>query len=262
MAEQPSWGYSKANGPYTWVSHFPIAQGSRQSPVDLRSSDTRFDAKLQPLNYHYMPTSSRILNNNGFSFKLSFDDSSDPCVLSGGPLDGHFRMNQLHMHWGCDEHAGSEHSVDGNTYAAELHMVHWNSSKYSNMQQAVAQPDGLAVIGVFIQVGAEHKELKKITDLLPMITQQDSKIELSGLNPLLLLPCSPAYWTYLGSLTTPPLYESVTWIVMKEPLSISSQQLEAIQSLYSLRSGKHERLLNNYRPPQLLAGREIRASFK
>uniref|UniRef100_A0A8C4NJ48 Carbonic anhydrase n=1 Tax=Eptatretus burgeri TaxID=7764 RepID=A0A8C4NJ48_EPTBU len=228
-------------GPHTWVHQFPIAQSSRQSPVDLRSSETHFDAKLQPLNYDDKATSSRMLNNNGLSFKLSFDDSSDPCVLNGGPLDGDFRLNQLHMHWGCDKLPGSEHIVDGNAYAAELHMVHWNSSKYSSMQQAVTQPDGLAVIGVFIQ---------------------GSKIELSGLNPLLLLPSSTAYWTYLGSLTTPPLHESVTWIVMKEPLSISKQQLKAIQSLYFLRSGKYERLLNNNRPPQPLAGRKIRASFK
>uniref|UniRef100_UPI00358FCC56 carbonic anhydrase 13-like isoform X2 n=1 Tax=Myxine glutinosa TaxID=7769 RepID=UPI00358FCC56 len=262
MAEQPSWGYSKDNGPHTWVHQFPIAQSSRQSPVDLRSSETRFDAKLDSLNYNYVPTSSRMLNNNGFSFKLSFDDSSDPCVLSRGPLDGQFRLNQLHMHWGCDEHAGSEHNVDGNTYAAELHMVHWNSSKYSSVHQAVAQPDGLAVIGVFMQVGAEHKELKKITDLLPKIAYQGSKTELHGLNPFMLLPSSTDYWTYLGSLTTPPLHESVTWIVMKEPLSISSNQLKAIQSLYFTRAGKHERLLNNYRPLQRLAGREIRASFK
>ena len=33
------------------------------------------------------------------------------------------------------------------------------------------------------------------------------------------------YWTYEGSLTTPPLYESVTWIVFKEPIEMSDDQV-------------------------------------
>lgn len=40
-----------------------------------------------------------------------------------------------------------------------------------------------------------------------------------------LLPPSLDYWTYDGSLTTPPLLESVTWIVLREPISVNPAQV-------------------------------------
>lgn len=49
-------------------------------------------------------------------------------------------------------------------------------------------------------------------------------------DPGSLLPNVLDYWTYPGSLTTPPLLESVTWIVLKEPISVSSQQVRLLKS--------------------------------
>lgn len=49
------------------------------------------------------------------------------------------------MHW------PSEHTIDGKHFAAEVHLVHYNL-KYGNFSNAVAQPDGLSVIGVFFEV--------------------------------------------------------------------------------------------------------------
>ena len=39
------------------------------------------------------------------------------------------------------------------------------------------------------------------------------------------------YWTYPGSLTTPPFYESVTWIVFREPIQISKEQVKSAAHL-------------------------------
>ncbi|GLD67192.1 carbonic anhydrase, partial [Lates japonicus] len=78
-----------------------------------------------------------------------------------------------------------------------------------------------------------------------------------------LLPPCLDYWTYDGSLTTPPLLESVTWIVLKEPISVSPAQMAKFRSL--LFTGEGEApccMADNYRPPQPLKGRQVRASFK
>ena len=42
-------------------------------------------------------------------------------AVSGGPLgDAVYKLVQFHMHWGCDDNKGSEHTVDGKSYPAEV----------------------------------------------------------------------------------------------------------------------------------------------
>ena len=43
------------------------------------------------------------------------------------------------------------------------------------------------------------------------------------------------YYTYDGSLTTPPLAECVKWIVFKDPLELSAAQVSSSPCLYSRR---------------------------
>ena len=66
------------------------------------------------------------------------------------------------------------------------------------------------------------------------------------IDPANFLPVSKSYWTYLGSLTTPPLYESVTWIVFKQPIEISSVQLKIMRDM-KFGDDKSENMRDNYR---------------
>ncbi len=73
--------------------------------------------------------------------------------LVGGPLqDDQYLLEQYHCHWGSSEGKGSEHTVDGKAFDGELHLVHWNKSKYKSFQEAAGHSDGLAVLGVFLKV--------------------------------------------------------------------------------------------------------------
>uniref|UniRef100_A0A8C9DHY6 Carbonic anhydrase 1 n=1 Tax=Prolemur simus TaxID=1328070 RepID=A0A8C9DHY6_PROSS len=127
------------------------------------------------------------------------------------------------------------------TMAKMLHIAHWNSAKYSSLAEAVSKADGLAVIAVLMK---------------------GKRAPFTNFDPSALLPSSLDYWTYPGSLTHPPLYESITWIICKENISVSSEQLAQFRSLLSNVEGDNAvPILHNNRPPQPLKGRTVRASF-
>ena len=109
-------------------------------------------------------------------------------------------------------------------------MVHWNK-KYESPEDAAGQPDGLAVLGRFIKVGDDpHEELEKVLNKLDSIRFKGDSADLEedgGVDAALLLPdeFKREFFTYEGSLTTPPLLESVIWIVFKDPIEISAEQV-------------------------------------
>ncbi|XP_013791704.2 carbonic anhydrase 7-like, partial [Limulus polyphemus] len=150
----------------------------------------------------------------------------------------------------------------------QIHLVHWNSDKYKSFEEAASNGDGLAVLGIFLQAGDEHPALKKISDKMSDIVYKDTSVTLpEDFNPVELIPEKQSYWTYLGSLTTPPCYESVTWIVLKNPIQVSEDQLEAFRKLQSYCKGQENPggelegyIVENYRPPLPLGDRELRTS--
>ncbi|XP_067210134.1 carbonic anhydrase 1 isoform X3 [Linepithema humile] len=218
--------------------------------------------------------------------------------LSGGPLmDDVYKLEQYHCHWGCSDSRGSEHTVDGQAFAGELHLVHWNTSKYKTFAEAAKASDGLAVLGVFLKVGKTHEEMDKIARLLPYVSHKDEVVEITEpIDPAKLLPVrggragtqrwscmrwadriipryenkwdfqdDNGYWTYLGSLTTPPCNESVTWILFKKYIEVSHHQLNIFRNLRKFPRGEecpchenHGAVINNFRPPMPLGNRVLR----
>uniref|UniRef100_H0VB71 Carbonic anhydrase 2 n=1 Tax=Cavia porcellus TaxID=10141 RepID=H0VB71_CAVPO len=245
------WGYGSQNGPQHWHKEFPIANGEHQSPVDISTKAVTYDPALKPLHLHYDHAASLKILNNGHSFNVEFDDSQDKAVLKDGPLDGVYRLVQFHFHWGSSDKQGSEHTVDKVKYAAE------------SFGKAAQHPDGLAVLGVFLKIDSAKPGLQKVLDMLDSIKTKGKSAAFTGFDPRVLLPESLDYWTYPGSLTTPPLLESVTWIVLKEPITVSSEQMLKFRGLHFNAEGEAEEpMVDNWRPAQPLKNRKIKASFK
>ncbi|XP_044280194.1 carbonic anhydrase 13-like isoform X2 [Varanus komodoensis] len=141
----------------------------------------------------------------------------------------------------------------------QLHVVHWNADKYATFVEAARQTDGLAVMAVFLKLGECNSQLKKITDHLDAIKVKGKQHRFTNFDPSCLLPRSLDYWTYLGSLTVPPLLESVIWIILREPISVCSEQLAKFRNLLCTGEGEAAFcMLKNFRPPQPLRGREVR----
>lgn len=171
--------------------------------------------------------------------------------MQGGPITGKFIFEQMHFHW-ADHDFGSEHLLDGNTaYSMEVHLVHYNS-KYQNFEEAASKHDGLAVAGFFIQGIGDHDcpEFTKITNGIARIQTVNSKTRLAAdcLSFLKLQELGKHYYTYPGSLTTPPFFESVTWIVYRTPIYVSAGQVAVFRTLLDA-DGKN--ILNNYRDVQV-----------
>ncbi|XP_036616532.1 LOW QUALITY PROTEIN: carbonic anhydrase 2-like [Trichosurus vulpecula] len=263
LQRPPLWGYGKDNGPDTWHKLFPIANGRRQSPIDIQLWNTKSDSSLKPLNFNYDPSTTRGIVNKGYSFNVEFDDCTDKSVLSGGPLTEKYRLAHFSFHWGSRNDQGSEHSVDELKYAAELHLVHWNT-KYKAFCDAMHHPDVLAVVGVFLTVGSAQPELQKVIDALDSIKKKDMYAAFTNFNPAGLLPDNHDFWTYAGSLTIPPLSECVIWIVLHEPVNISKEQLSKFRGLYSTTKGEHpkQHIMENWRPCQPLEGMQIKRFLK
>lgn len=258
-----SWGYDKDNGPETWAKNFANARGPKQSPVDIETDWVSYDSSLtdMPLMINYMTEPSLRVENPGLSFKAYMKEHS---TISGGPLgEDEYRLVQFHFHWGRDDKCGSEHTVNGKAYPCELHLVHYNTTRYNSFAEAATQSDGLAVIGVFIKIGNDdHEGMKPLSDNACHVRCKGDKCDTCiSFNPASLLPVNSAkYWTYEGSLTTPPCNESVTWIVMQKEIAISPEQMRGFRNLCCDDCGTKP-IPANFRPPLPLGPRGIKSSF-
>lgn len=267
MTTKRAWSYSGNNGPQYWPEIAPAAGGYRQSPIVIRSSHAKLCQTLRdhPLVISYDAEAANKLTNNGRTVQVVVSGSNS--TLQGGPLCSDcYQLAQFHFHWGSVNRWGSEHKVDGITYAGELHLVHWNTTKFRSLDEAMSRDDGLCVLAVFLQNGVQHPDLQTLCDLFPEVKYAGQSTEIPGcFQPELLLPDDTRkYWTYHGSLTTPPCYESVRFIVFRNPIHVCKHQLNAFRSMHSCEQcpGSCDcPLADNFRPIMPLYGRTVEASF-
>lgn len=267
--KQAVWSYDGETGPAHWASVFSAAGGKKQSPIDIKQNECQYDAKLieHPLSFSYDTNCFKFVENTGSSFNVTGAPNSQSKVM-GGPVSFEYNFLQFHIHWGTHEKEGSEHLIDGNSCEAELHIVNWNSQLYKTPGEAAqsSNNDGLIVLGVLLKLGKSNSEIDKIIPSLYDIPLKGQKTALKDtLDIKKLFPSDPKYWTYKGSLTTPPCSESVTWVVFKEPVEISAEQLNGFRELNNCSNlsecCESTKIKHNYRPTMELNGRKVCKSF-
>lgn len=201
-ADKPHWTYSGEEGPENWAKLTPeygACAGKNQTPIDLAGF---IEAELKPIRFSYQAGGNEIFNN-GHTVQVNY------AAGSSISLDGiQFDLKQLHFH------APSENHINGKSYVMEAHLVH-------------ADKDGnLAVVALMFNEGDENKLLATIWPLMP--ANAGEKIALpSPFAVEKLLSSDKSYYRFNGSLTTPPCTEGVRWLVMKTPVSVSKEQVEA-----------------------------------
>lgn len=225
-AHVPHWSYAGAYGPQAWGAIKPefslCANGTRQSPIDIRDG---IGVELPPVDFDYRESAFGVVDN-GHTVQVNLARGN-----SIGVMGRRYDLLQFHFH------RPSEERVDGRAYDMVVHLVH-------------KDPEGrLAVVAVLISQGRSHPLVQQVWNNLPLEKNEELRAgETMDLNAL--LPPSRAYFTYMGSLTTPPCSEGVLWMVMKQPVELSPQQIGIFARLYPM----------NARPIQPVAGRMIKES--
>ncbi|XP_067829344.1 carbonic anhydrase 12 [Heptranchias perlo] len=258
------WSYTGPHGEDHWASSYPYCGNLQQSPIDFHTGIFEYDPALEPvrlLGYNLSETELLSLTNDGHAVKMTL-----PTTMYIDSLPHCYTAVQLHLHWGSETEAlGSEHTISGRHYPSELHIVHYNSEKYKDISTAQDKVDGLAVLGILIEIGPFNAAYDQIFRHLNEIQYKGQKIQLPGFNINDLLPRRlDEYYRYNGSLTTPPCYPSVLWTVFRNPVQISSEQLLELQSdlYFSNRTETNQTgMVNNYRHVQELGEREVVISF-
>lgn len=208
-----SWGYVGDGGPAEWGSVSPsysaCSMGMEQSPINLDIT-AAIDADLDAIKINYNLIPLAILNN-GHTIQVNASGNNHIEV------DGEtFNLLQFHFHY------PSEHTVEGNTFPMEVHFVHAN------------EQGELAVLGVFLKEGAENLSLKSVWEAMPSEKQSVQTIPGTTVDLVSLLPRNRSMFRYFGSLTTPPCTEIVKWIVLKAPIEISKEQIDAFKAIFPL----------------------------
>ncbi|VDK70234.1 unnamed protein product [Dibothriocephalus latus] len=226
------YGYGPTNGPHTWCLTAKHAAGGKQSPVNIVTDKCEEKLDFPELLMKPLESGLQEIKKGKHNFSITFPQEKKHCIFSralgacveGGPLRERYILQQFHFHWGHESKWGSEHHIDGFSHSAEMHLV-FLAERYSDQKEALEDPEGLCVVGVFLRAGA-----KENVGFQPLVTavekaKTDSECVLdTPIDIFAILPNLSRYYTYEGSLTTPPCSECVRWIICADPVEISDTQ--------------------------------------
>ncbi|KAI5724001.1 hypothetical protein M8J76_014011 [Diaphorina citri] len=244
-------------GPERWSEDFHQCTGKYQSPIDIEETLVARVSlpELKFFGFDQEPTST-VITNNGHTVMLNPTFKEEPYII-GGPLGFKYVFSQLHFHWGVNDSVGSEDLINNRSYPMELHMVFYNKD-YDSSDRAQGYKDGLVVLASFFEVSHKaNPTFQGIVASLPNVTWPNDNftaVHVPGNLNDILPKKKNLYFTYKGSLTTPPCSEVVTWIDFKNPILLSHEQLAEFRHLHK-KANKY--LTHNSRPVQPLSGRPI-----
>ncbi|MEP6972046.1 MAG: carbonic anhydrase family protein, partial [Betaproteobacteria bacterium] len=221
------WDYAGAYGPMAWADLKPefatCGSGKRQSPINIDESQT-LRGPAEAIGFDYRPSSGSVVNNG---HTIQVDMGGDNGMMVRG---SRYQLVQLHFHH------PSEERINYRSFAMVVHLVH---KDYMGR---------LAVVAILLEPGPANAVINNFWTYMPLgpgdrVVMPVGSVDLNG-----LLPKDQRYYQFMGSLTTPPCSEDVLWMVLKQPVTISQEQMRLFVQQYP----------NNARPVQPTNGRVVR----
>jgi carbonic anhydrase len=219
-----TWNYGDQFGPNHWgdlsADFTTCKTGRHQSPIDIRNPRR---ADLPPIRFEYKPSPLHIIDN-GHTIMINYAPGS--VMLVGGKK---YVLQQFHFH------RPSEERVNGKSFAMTVHLVHAD------------QEGHLAVVAILLQQGADNALVHELWQELPTEKGKETRKDNIQIDVSQILPFDHGYYTFSGSLTTPPCSENIRWFVLEHPATVSREEVKKFAGLYR----------NNARPTQPLHDRVV-----
>jgi carbonic anhydrase len=220
------WSYEGEYGPANWGKINPAwakcGDGNRQSPIDIRDG---MKVELEQITFDYHPSSFNV-TDNGKTVQVMVGSGNFITVNNRT-----YELIQFHFH------RPSEERINGKGYEMVVHLVHKDGE------------GRIAMLALLLERGKPQPVIQTVWNNLPL-EKLETLAPAIELDPMDLLPAKREYFTFMGSMTTPPCQEGVLWLVMKEPVQASPAQMALFSRLYPL----------NARPTQPSSGRIIKES--
>ena len=217
------WSYEGESSPEHWteIEKNSDCDGKSQSPINIIVDHTVAVNKADQLQVFYSPeTELSTVKNNGHSLQFDFEEGDSIHYKKET-----YHLKQLHFH------EPAEHLVNGIRYPIEIHFVH-KSDK-----------DHLTVLSVFGEEGDTSDLTRLLKTFLPIESGASKNInypiDLSS-----LYPKGNRFYSYSGSLTTPPCSENVNWVIFKDQIILSYEQVLNLKETMPLNNYRNEQPLN------------------
>ncbi|KAJ3675107.1 hypothetical protein LUZ60_004149 [Juncus effusus] len=236
--ESVRFGYGGALGPNHWGSLSPqfavCSKGKHQSPINIETKKAVLNPNLKPLERHYVTTRATLVDNQ-INIMVRYNNTNDTVMING------IKYCLKQLHW----HSPSEHTINGERFAMELHMVH------------ATEQGNLTVLAILYRYGKHDPFLDKIKSKIEELAKdvrvegKQIQVPMGHVRMTALTRRVHKYFRYSGSLTTPPCTENIIWNILLKVRQMSKGQAEELRSIL----GKEFR--HDARPTQPLNDRIV-----